>query len=143
MVYLAHVRNRSHFVLLTGYTAKGSGVFTVSDPYYITYKVDTYDYAGIADVITYNVSLTGPAPASKPVVPYAYPLYKQCDGAWGGDEIGSATGVTICDVGCLMSSVSMALTRFGITVPSGEYAGGRTIGANASYPMTPNPQTFK
>ncbi|KAM9968152.1 hypothetical protein ACTFIW_002588 [Dictyostelium discoideum] len=47
------------------------------------------------------------------VIPYSYPLYKQCDSRWGGNEI---INQTICDVGCLMSSCSMAIAGRGITL---------------------------
>ena len=40
------------------------------------------------------------------------PLYKQCDARWGSNIIGSGPD-TICRVGCLMSSVAMALTDRG------------------------------
>jgi len=43
---------------------------------------------------------------------YNYPLYKQCDGAWGNDKLGTSAK-TICQAGCLMSSAAMALTGFG------------------------------
>ena len=47
------------------------------------------------------------APTSvKATVPFQYPLYSQCDSHWGNDMMGSKT---ICAVGCLMSSTSMAL----------------------------------
>jgi len=35
-----------------------------------------------------------------------YPLYKQCDGRWGSDHLGR--DITICKVGCLITSVAMA-----------------------------------
>ena len=41
-----------------------------------------------------------------------YPLYKQCDSRWGSEHIGTSSK-TICQVGCLMSSVSMALAGIG------------------------------
>lgn len=43
---------------------------------------------------------------SSEVIPYNYPLYKQCNSSWGNDLMVTQT---ICAVGCLMSSVSMAL----------------------------------
>ena len=39
-----------------------------------------------------------------------YPLFKQCDGKWGGNSLGSSS---VCRIGCLMSSVSMALNGLG------------------------------
>src|SRR3990167_5611942 len=44
----------------------------------------------------------------------SYPLFKQCDSKWGSDSLGSSS--TICKVGCLMSSVSMALAGCGKSV---------------------------
>jgi hypothetical protein len=41
-----------------------------------------------------------------------YPLYKQCDSKWGNDQLGTSSN-TICKAGCLMSSVSMALSGIG------------------------------
>jgi len=35
------------------------------------------------------------------------PLYKQCDSRWGSDRLGKDS--TICKVGCLMTSVAMAM----------------------------------
>ncbi|CAM6001792.1 unnamed protein product [Sphagnum balticum] len=42
----------------------------------------------------------------------SYPLYKQCDSKWGGEQLGTSSN-TICKAGCLMSSVSMALAAIG------------------------------
>ena len=39
-----------------------------------------------------------------------YPLYKQCDPQWGNDTIITKT---VCQVGCLMSSISMGLAGWG------------------------------
>ena len=41
-----------------------------------------------------------------------YPTYKQCDSKWGNDQLGTSSN-TICKAGCLMSSVSMALSGCG------------------------------
>ena len=41
-----------------------------------------------------------------------YPLYKQCDSAWRDEQLGTSTN-TICSAGCLMSSMSMALSGIG------------------------------
>ncbi|TNV75787.1 hypothetical protein FGO68_gene6432 [Halteria grandinella] len=38
----------------------------------------------------------------------AYPLFKQCDSAWGNNQLGTSS-VTICKAGCLMSSMSMII----------------------------------
>ena len=42
----------------------------------------------------------------------SYPLYKQCDSRWGSQQLGTSSN-TICKAGCLMSSVSMALSGIG------------------------------
>jgi hypothetical protein len=41
-----------------------------------------------------------------------YPMYKQCDSRWGSEQLGTSSN-TICKAGCLMSSVSMALSGIG------------------------------
>ena len=41
-----------------------------------------------------------------------YPMYKQCDSAWGKDQLGTSSN-TICSAGCLMSSAAMALAGTG------------------------------
>lgn len=46
-------------------------------------------------------------------IPYTYPLFKQCNASWGNDIMVSTT---ICKVGCLMSSTSMALRGNGIQI---------------------------
>jgi hypothetical protein len=53
-----------------------------------------------------------------------YPLFKQCDSRWAWDRVGN--GGTICQIGCLMSSVSMALAGLGKSL----------------YGQSPNPGTF-
>ncbi len=43
----------------------------------------------------------------------SYPtLYKQCDSRWGSVTLGFGTK-TICQAGCLMSSVAMSLSAIG------------------------------
>ena len=49
--------------------------------------------------------------------PRPYPTFKQCDPRWGTDLM---VNVTICQVGCLMSSVSMALAGHDIPIPGNE-----------------------
>ena len=46
-------------------------------------------------------------------IPYHYPLFKQCNSSWGNDVM---VTTTICKVGCLMSSTSMALAGNGILI---------------------------
>eukprot|EP01114_Cavostelium_apophysatum_P020787 TRINITY_DN705_c0_g1_i2.p1 TRINITY_DN705_c0_g1~~TRINITY_DN705_c0_g1_i2.p1 ORF type:complete len:202 (-),score=3.74 TRINITY_DN705_c0_g1_i2:28-612(-) len=57
----------------------------------------------------------------------SYPLYKQCDPKWGNTTMGvigyPTEDDTICDQGCAMSCVSMALASFGVQI----------------YGQTPNP----
>lgn len=54
------------------------------------------------------------------LVPEGYPLYKQCDPRWAEDVIGinapATDRKTVCAVGCLMSSTSMALAQRGILI---------------------------
>lgn len=50
---------------------------------------------------------------TSPIIPYTYPLYKQCDPAWANDLMVTDT---ICQVGCLMSSTSMAIGRNNISI---------------------------
>ncbi len=41
-----------------------------------------------------------------------YPLFKQCDGNWGSDQLGTSSQ-TICQAGCLLSSIAMGLAGTG------------------------------
>eukprot|EP00818_Percolomonas_sp_WS_P001451 CAMPEP_0117445440 /NCGR_PEP_ID=MMETSP0759-20121206/5797_1 /TAXON_ID=63605 /ORGANISM="Percolomonas cosmopolitus, Strain WS" /LENGTH=300 /DNA_ID=CAMNT_0005237617 /DNA_START=14 /DNA_END=916 /DNA_ORIENTATION=+ len=41
----------------------------------------------------------------------SFPLFKQCDNRWRNDKLGSSS--TVCKVGCLMSSISMAMNAKG------------------------------
>ena len=45
----------------------------------------------------------------------SYPDYLQCDKEWANDIMGSDND-TICQVGCLMSSVSMAIAGYSIPI---------------------------
>ena len=56
-----------------------------------------------------------------------FPTYKQCDSSWGGINMGSANGTTICKAGCLMSSVASGMAGFGRKLTGG---------------VVPNPKTF-
>eukprot|EP01088_Endostelium_zonatum_P011419 TRINITY_DN25552_c0_g1_i1.p1 TRINITY_DN25552_c0_g1~~TRINITY_DN25552_c0_g1_i1.p1 ORF type:complete len:217 (+),score=15.51 TRINITY_DN25552_c0_g1_i1:36-686(+) len=49
-------------------------------------------------------------------VPYHWTMYKQCDGKWANDRMGT-TSETICRIGCAMSCVAMSLDSFGERVP--------------------------
>ena len=130
VAFLAHVHNPEivghpvdHFVLLdsvdiaddTFGTAWSPTVFVwqldlkflaaaagVRDPYY---NETTYPLAAIADVLQYEI-----LPAQS-VVPLPYRLFKQCDPRWAEDRMGLTGTHSVCEVGCLMSSTSMALNR--------------------------------
>lgn len=89
--------------------------------------IQAYPYANISDLITYSIEPEAAAaelptvtdgPPAGSVIPKQYPLYKQCDSRWGSDLIYTET---VCAVGCLMSSTSMALGGHDITV-SGQSA---------------------
>ena len=47
-------------------------------------------------------------------IPYSYPLFSQCDSKWGADIMVTKT---VCQVGCLVSSTSMALRGSNIPIP--------------------------
>lgn len=57
--------------------------------------------------------------ATLAAVTAAYPLFKQCDGRWASDALGTSGGKTICQAGCLMSSVSMVLNDCHKTINGG------------------------
>ena len=108
VVFLAHVHNPEipghpldHFVLLDSVDL-ATKTFGVRDPYYNETK---YPLSAIADVLQYEV-----LPASA-AVPQPYRLFKQCDPRWANDRMGLTGTHTVCAVGCLMSSTSMALNR--------------------------------
>ncbi len=72
VIYLAHVRNQSHFVLLTGVDDTQPETFLANDP---NYNVTGYALSQIHDIIMYSVH-----PAEQGTnIPLTYPLYKQCD----------------------------------------------------------------
>jgi ABC-type bacteriocin/lantibiotic exporter with double-glycine peptidase domain len=48
-----------------------------------------------------------------------YPLFKQCDGRWGNEELGTS-GTTICSKGCLLSSIAMGLSGTGHSYDPGQ-----------------------
>jgi len=64
-------------------------------------------------------------------------LYKQCGESYSNNELGTCGGLSICDAGCAMSSVAMALSTFGHRINPGElnswlrghggYAGGCSL----------------
>lgn len=44
------------------------------------------------------------------IVEGAYQMWKQCDPKWGNHQLGFHSTDTICSSGCLMTSVTMAVT---------------------------------
>jgi hypothetical protein len=122
------VHDNGHFVLITGLVEGQDDLFAVHDPFYTT---SAYPYANITDILEYTTgpSLRGGATVSGAtvapgfgsatvrgsdvIIPFSMPLFKQCDSRWGSDHMGTDT---ICEVGCLMSSTSMALNGRGITI---------------------------
>lgn len=53
--------------------------------------------------------------SSDAVIPFDYPLVKQCGEPWADDLMGNKT---ICAVGCLMSSTSMGMAGVQIQIPN-------------------------
>lgn len=106
MVFIAHVRNNSHFVLLTSFD-NNTNSFTVHDP---GFNQTYYNYMDISDILMYSIL------PPKSYVPKYYPLQKQYDYRWGDDVIVTKT---IRQVGCLMSSTSMALLAHGVKIDDG------------------------
>ena len=104
LIVLAHVRNGTHYVLLTGWD-DSQGTFTAHDPAMFNQTQVKYDE--FSDAIVYAVAPTAP--------PRPYPLFKQFDYRWAGDMIDTKT---VGAVGCLLSSISMALAGHGISVPN-------------------------
>ena len=99
--YIAHVKNGHHFVLVTAVNVATSSI-TVLDPYF---NVTEYPFANVSGALIYKMRLKE--------VPKQYPTYKQCDALWGPHEM---VNTTVCKVGCIMSSTSMALAGHGIDV---------------------------
>jgi len=65
----------------------------------------------------YNVSAGNPHLFDDPsaVAPAnGAPMYKQCDSSWGSQRLGTC-GLTICQAGCAMSSVTMMLDAHGLS----------------------------
>lgn len=53
------------------------------------------------------------APEARPIIPFKYPFFRQCDPRWGNDMMDN---LTLCDVGCLETSTSMALAFNNISI---------------------------
>ena len=98
---IAHVRNSSHFVLLTQWDEAAKS-FAANDPFF---NQSHYAYTEISDVLVYSLL------PSNAVVPRAYPLLEQFSYKWSEEKMVNAT---VGAVGCLMSSTAMALAGHGI-----------------------------
>eukprot|EP01084_Bolivina_argentea_P314154 544127_1 len=101
-IFLAHNPSLFHFVLATN-ASWSSDEFSVIDPNFNT-TMYTFNETG-GEFIVYNIYAMAR--------PYQY--YAQCDIQWKNDKMGK-NGETICAVGCLMSSVAMAMESYNIYV---------------------------
>eukprot|EP00656_Telonema_subtile_P034288 TRINITY_DN38391_c0_g1_i2.p1 TRINITY_DN38391_c0_g1~~TRINITY_DN38391_c0_g1_i2.p1 ORF type:complete len:223 (+),score=32.71 TRINITY_DN38391_c0_g1_i2:114-782(+) len=77
------------------------------------FDTSSYPYGNVSGFLQF--SLHDSSLASQQIVPFGYPTFKQCDTRWGNHTIETTT---VCAVGCLMSSISMALAGHGIDVGS-------------------------
>eukprot|EP00692_Jakoba_bahamiensis_P003827 EC687649.1.p2 GENE.EC687649.1~~EC687649.1.p2 ORF type:complete len:204 (+),score=70.41 EC687649.1:85-696(+) len=59
------------------------------------------------------VTMHSPRVTATPIIPTSYPLFLQCDPAWGNDTMESSS---ICREGCAMSALSMALAGKGYLI---------------------------
>lgn len=114
-----------------GETVKTTG-WSGSDCGYLWYGVQgSFGYGYVAANFVKQIG-GGPTPSPSPSPSpsgcrtRSYPLFKQCDGRWGGNYIASQT---VCQVGCLMSSVSMALSGLGRTLSNGQSPNPGTLNA--------------
>ena len=107
--FIVHVHNSHHFVLVTSVSDDG---FYVKDPYYNTSFYPSANVSGALVFLLHTANEKHQTRNSQ-FVPFSYPTFKQCDSRWGSDIIETTT---VCKVGCLMSSTSMALAGHGIDV---------------------------
>lgn len=63
---------------------------------------------------------------AKLIIPFKYPLYMQCDPTWANDLMDTKT---VCQVGCLMSSTSMAISGSNILIPPSSPSNSGTLNA--------------
>ena len=83
-------------------------------------------WALLAAAVAGCVSAAATSPSFRP-----YPLFRQCDVAWGSDEMGVAGAgerSTVCGEGCAMSSLAMVLAGARVRLPGG--AGPAALAAN-------------
>eukprot|EP00048_Salpingoeca_helianthica_P014611 m.222564 g.222564 ORF g.222564 m.222564 type:complete len:188 (+) comp16056_c0_seq1:341-904(+) len=73
---------------------------------------------GVASAMPMGEKIKKVTNSSWPGANCNFPMYKQCDGRWGGNQIGSADK-TICQEGCAMSSVAMFLAGRGASIDPG------------------------
>eukprot|EP00040_Diaphanoeca_grandis_P031787 m.190851 g.190851 ORF g.190851 m.190851 type:complete len:377 (+) comp32415_c3_seq2:181-1311(+) len=99
--YVVHVDDGHHFVLVTEVDVD-AGILYVMDP---GFNRTQYPYSAVSGALVY--------PIRSSIVPVQYPTFKQCDPKWGDNLM---VNTTVCRVGCLMSSTSMALAGHGIDV---------------------------
>jgi hypothetical protein len=118
--------------LQPGQTVKTTG-WSGTDCGYTWYGVQgSFGYGYVASNF---VKVVGPGPAPGPSPspspsgdckpPRSYVLFKQCDSRWGSNYISTQT---VCQVGCLMSSVSMALNARNVHL-NGQEANPGTLNA--------------
>lgn len=92
-------------------TGHSGNTLSVNDP---GFNQGSYDLSEVVAAGVYHrtgaASLQSPKPELLTLE--SFPIYKQCDSRWGSHHIGTSSK-TICQVGCLMSSVSMVLKGFG------------------------------
>ena len=102
-IYIAHNPSISHFVLFTqpsfGWLDE---TFYVHDP---GFNATIYNFNETGGYLIYNIY----------GISRKYPYYAQCNGTWSDDYMGT-NNKTICAVGCLMSSVSMAMAGYNIPI---------------------------
>lgn len=102
-IFIAHNPSISHFVLFTEPSfAWLDETFYVNDP---GFNATMYDFNETGGYLVYKIYGIG----------RKYPFYTQCNGTWGNQYMGS-DNETICAVGCLMSSVSMAMSGYNIPI---------------------------
>ncbi|ETO13815.1 hypothetical protein RFI_23552 [Reticulomyxa filosa] len=104
-IFIAHIPSLSHFVfcLNASWTGSNAQQIQVLDPYFNTTSYNVDQIGSFIVYGIYNVNRT-------------YTYYAQCDKAWANDVMGQDND-TICQVGCLMTSVSMALHSWNIPIP--------------------------
>lgn len=123
----------TYFVVLSGHCQTRVTLFG-SGPYVSTTRqIAVTMRASIISVLSAAVVFCGAlnAAVASPEQKIVYPLFRQCDPAWGSNEMGvngPGERATICKEGCAMSSLSMALAGLGVSV-EGKPANPGTVNA--------------